>query len=109
MTTIDEKIGQTAGRWGFEPPVNPPLPPELRAAFFEEAPAGTVIEVWDDLYRRSYWGSWIHLDDLVYSGGSYSDHRDYNSSTPQEMLKSMESEFTIITVLKLGTEELRAQ
>lgn len=109
MTTINGKTGQPSGSWGFEAPVNPTVPPEHRAAFFEEARPGTVIEVWDDLYRRTPGGNWIHLDELVYSGGSYSEFREHGRSTPQELAKSMDSEFTTITVLKVGTEEFLAR
>lgn len=102
----NEKLNPMPNIWGLTAPVNSELAVEHRAAFFKEALAGTVIEVWDELYRRSPRGLWVHLDELVYTGGSYSDHRDNNTSTPQALAAFLDSPLTTVLVLKLGTEAL---
>lgn len=78
------------------------IEPEERASFFATAPSGTVIELWDDLYKRAPSGRWIHLEELVFAGSGYSEYREHDTSTAEHMASTASSEFTVVRVLRLG-------
>lgn len=77
MTTATET------RWDNYAPTNPSLKHEHKPEFINTAPTGTVIEVWEDLYKRLPNGNWMHLEELEYTGYSYSEHREHAQSTPR--------------------------
>ena len=104
MTTANEL--NTQELWGFQAPTIPTLDPAVRANFFQNAPEGTVVEFQDELYMRAPSGNWLHLEELVSAGGSYSDYQEHDSSTPEYLANSLTGDHTLIRVLRVG-EALR--
>lgn len=100
MTTSDEQLA-AMDRWSEYAPMIARIEPAERASFFATAPTGTVIELWDDLYKRAPSGDWIHLEELVFVGG-YSEYREHDSSTAEYLASTASSEFTVVRVLRLG-------
>lgn len=97
---IDEKTADN--RWARYAPETRFLDHADKAEFFSGAPAGSVVEIYGDLYERSERGSWIHLEDLVSTGG-YGDYREHNTSTAEYMVKDVaSSEYSKVRVLRIG-------
>lgn len=91
----------TATYWNRFAPTLPELPQDQRADFFATAPVDTVVEVDDDLFRRLPRGEWRHLEELVFSGHSYSEYREHDSSTPSQLAERAGTHATV-RVLRLG-------
>lgn len=91
--------------WGFEAPVLPVLDNSKREAFFNSAPAGTVVEFYDDLYLKLHHGDWRHLEELVSAGSAYLNYETWETSTSEAMFKYVTSDNTVIRVLRLGSTE----
>lgn len=100
-TNTDAPQLDSQSLWRIEAPVVPTLDPSLRETFFAEAPVGTVVEFYDELYTRGH-TNWIHLQELVNAGHSYSDYREHATSTAEYMAKNLTSEYTQIRVLRIG-------
>lgn len=91
-------------RWGFTPPKLPTLPAEFMADFFANAPVGSVVEIYGDLYSRSYGGDWLHLEELTSTGGYYSS-MEYNRSNPEDMMRLGYGSYAPVRVVRLGEAE----
>lgn len=91
---------QIQSRWGT--PVLPTIAPEDRAAFFAEAPEGTLAEFSVEVYLRLPNGNWRHLEELVTEGLAYLSYETWGHSTPEYMAKDLTSDYTVIRLLRLG-------
>lgn len=89
--------------WGAYSTQAHPLKHEHKADFFETAPEGTVVEVWEDLYKRVR-NSWVHLEDLVFSE-TYSEYREHDKSTAEQMVSMTKSEYTTVYIVRLKAAE----
>lgn len=101
MTNAETTPVDSLALWNLEAPVIPTLDPAARESFLMDAPEGTVVEFHDELYLRGI-SKWIHLQDLVSAGYSYSDYQEHDTSTPEYLVKSLTSEHTVIRVLRIG-------
>jgi len=73
----------TTDRWGIPEPVVPVIPQEQVLDFLQNAPGGSLIEIYDDIYQKGYSASkneWLHLNEIM-------DY-EYHSSTPERLLEN---------------------
>lgn len=103
MTTTTNTADAPAFRWTSFVPVIPEIPQEDALEFFETAPTGTVIEVWDDLYKRLPGGRWRELENIVQGDGFY-ESSEHNDMDPQELLRWATGDDRFIRVLKMGND-----
>lgn len=95
MTTESAPIA-TAAHWGIPEPVAPVLPQDQVLNFLQNAPGGSLVEIFDDIYQKSpYKNEWLHLNDVL-------DY-EYNRSTPEQLMQVVpDSGLTQVFVLRIG-------
>jgi len=83
----------TAARWGISEPVAPVIPHERVLDFLQNAPGGSLVEIFDDIYQKSFYkNKWLHLNDVL-------DY-EYNHSTPEQL--APDSALTQVFALRIG-------
>lgn len=88
--------------FGLVAPLTPRLDPSKRLDFFENAPAGTIITMWGDLYKKSHHGNWFALEDIVPDDNFDYTEYTWNEHQPEPMAKEMTGDATEIYVLRFG-------
>lgn len=76
--TTEPKL--TTDRWGIPEPIVPVIPKEQVLDFLQNAPGGSLIEIYDDIYQKGYSTSkniWLHLNEVM-------DY-EYHESTPEQL------------------------
>lgn len=85
----------TASHWGIPEPVVPVIPHEQVLDFLQNAPGGSLVEIFDDLYQKDFSVSknrWLHLNEA--------EDYYYSHSTPEQLVP--DSGLTQVFVLRIG-------
>jgi len=86
MNPMTTESTPTTDRWGVSEPVSPVIPHGQVLDFLQHAPGGSLIEIYDDIYQKSFSTSkniWLHLNEVM-------DY-EYHSSTPEQLMPTSES------------------